>query len=55
MSSSTFPSIVKSADNTPVYKKCLRYEKRNYCAISVLPNLSKIFKNVMYEQISSFF
>ena len=42
-------------DITPVYKKDSRYEKSNYRPISVLPNISKIFENVLYDQISSFF
>ena len=50
ISSSTFPSILTLAD-----KKDSRYEKSNYRPISVLPNLSKIFENVLYDQISSFF
>ena len=55
ISSSTFPSILKLADIIPVYKKDSLYEKSNYRPISVLPNLSKIFENVLYDQISSFF
>ena len=53
--SSTFPSILKLADIIPVNKKNSRYEKNNYQSISVLPNLSKIFENVLYDQIFSFF
>ena len=55
ISSSTFPSILKLADITPVYKEDSRYQESNYQPISALPNLSKIFKNVLYDQISSFF
>ena len=33
----------------PLYKKDSRYEKSNYRSISVLSNLSKIFKNVLYD------
>ena len=55
ITSSTFPSILKLADIIPVYKKDSRYMKSNYRPISVLPNLSKIFENVLYDQISSFF
>ena len=52
ISSSALPSILKLADIIPVYKKDLRYGK-GYCRpISVLPNLSKIFENVLYDQIS---
>ena len=54
-SSSTFPWILKLADITAVYKKDSRYEKGNYRPISFLPNLSKIFENVLYDQIFSFF
>ena len=55
ISSSTSPSTLKLADIIPVYKKDSRYEKSNYQPISVLPNLSKIFENVLCDQISSFF
>ena len=54
-SSSTFPWILKLADITAVYKNDSRYEKGNYRPISFLPNLSKIFENVLYDQIFSFF
>ena len=54
ISSSTFPSILKLSDITSVYKK-IRCEKSNYRPISVLPNLSKILENVLYDQISSCF
>ena len=55
ITSSIFPSILKLADIISVYTKDSRYEKSNYRPISVLPNLSKIFENVLYDQISSFF
>ena len=55
ITSSTFPSILKLADIISVYKKDSRYEKSNYRSISVLLNLSKIFENVLYDEISSFF
>ena len=53
ISSFTFPSILKLADTIPAYKKDSRYEKSNYQPISVLPNLPKIFENVLYDQIFS--
>ena len=57
ISSSTLPSIVKLADIISLYKnkKYSRYEKSNYQSISIVPNLSKIFGNVLYDQSSSFF
>ena len=54
INSSTFPAILKLADMIPVYKRDCQYEKSNYRPISVLPNLSKIFEKVLYDQISSF-
>ena len=55
MSFPTFRSILKLAEITPVYKNDSRYEKSNYQAIIVLPNLSTIFENILYEQIFVFF
>ena len=55
INSLTFPSILKLADIISVYKKDSRYEKSNYRSISVLPNISKIFENVLYDRISSSF
>ncbi len=39
----TFPTLLKKADVTPVYKKNGRLEIGKYHSISVLPCLSKIF------------
>ena len=46
---STFPSVPKLSDTIPVYKKGSRYKKSNGRPISVLPNLSKLFENVLYD------
>ena len=52
---SSFSLNLKLADVTPVYKKDSRNEKSNYRPVSVLSNLSKIFENILYEQIYPFF
>ena len=39
----------------PAYKKNYRNNKANYCPVSILPNLSKVFENILYKQISEFF
>ena len=52
ISSSFFPSILKNYIN---YINHSRHEKSNYQPISALPILSKIFENILYDQISSFF
>ena len=43
----TFPSVLKLADVTPL--------QSNYWPISVLPNQSTIFENILYSQIVPYF
>ena len=47
----TFPSEMKQADITPIFKKDNSTKKKNYRPISVLPSTSKIFERIMYKQI----
>ena len=42
INSSNFLSVLKSADVTPMHKKDLCYQP-----VSVLPNPSKIFENIL--------
>ena len=51
---SEFPSILKLANITPVFKKGDRNSKENYRPVSILSNISKIFEQCMFRQISSF-
>ena len=48
----TFPSTLKQADITPVYKKDERTDKGNYRPVSMLPSVSKLFERTMHDQIS---
>ena len=41
---SIFPSDVKLADVTPVYKKKSKNSKDNYRPVSILPNISSIYE-----------
>ena len=50
-----FPSSMKLANITPVFKKDDRTDKSNYRPISILPKLSKIFETCIYNQPSVFF
>ena len=50
-----FPSSMKLANITPVFKKDDRTDKSNYRPISILPNLSKVFEKCIYNQLSIFF
>ena len=51
---STFPSILKNANITPVSKKGYRGSKENYRPVSILPVISKIFEILLCKQITIF-
>ena len=44
---SKFPNSLKLAEVTPAYKKDGTIDKKNYRPISILPSLSKIFKDIL--------
>ena len=50
-----FPSCLKMANVTPVYRKENRSDKDSYRSVSILPNLSKIFERCLGKQIFTFF
>ena len=50
----TFPSILKHANITPVFKKGYKGSKHNYRPVSILPVISKIFKKLLCKQITVF-
>ena len=47
-----FPSNLKNADVTPVFKKNNPLNKENYRPVSVLPIFSKVFEKLMQNQIN---
>ena len=46
---------MKYADVTPIHKEDDKTDKTNYCPISILPNLSKVYERLTYNQISPYF
>ena len=50
-----FPNPLKEAIVTPIHKKGERSLKDNYRPVSILPTISKVFENSMYEQIYFYF
>ena len=48
--SSNFPSHLKKATITPIFKKKDRDNVENYRPVSILPSLSKIYERSMYIQ-----
>ena len=55
LSCSTFPTGMKYADVTPIHKEDNKTDKTNYRSISILPNLSKVYERLMYNQIYPYF
>ena len=53
--SKVFPSSLKKADITPVYKKDEKFLKNNYRPVSILPSVSKIYERCIYDQINDYF
>ena len=51
---SEFPSILKLANITPVFEKGDRNSKENYRPVNIPSNISEIFEQCMFCQISSF-
>ena len=49
-----FPDILKKAKVMPVFKKDGMNGKRNYCPVSTLSNLSKVFEKLIYSQINTY-
>ena len=47
-----FPTNLKNADVTPVFKKNNPLNKENYRPVSVLPAISKVFEKLMQNQIN---
>ena len=50
-----FSDHLKTANVTPIFKKDSRTDKKNYRPVSILPNLSKIYERLIYNQLSKFF
>ena len=55
LSCSTFPAAMKYAEVTPIHKKDDKTDKENYCPISIMPDLSKVYERLMYNQIYPYF
>lgn len=52
---SLFPTALKRAEITPIFKKGDNLKKENYRPVSVLPCVSKIFEGVIIDQLTQYF
>ena len=50
----TFPSELKLAEVTPVFKKFDCINKENYRPVSLLSHMSKVFERILYNQLNDF-
>ena len=48
-----FPGNLKNADVITIHEKEERTSKENYCPVSLLPLITKLFERDMYNQILS--
>ena len=55
INTSSYPSLSKRANITPVHKKDSKSEKNNYRPVSILSNISKVYERIMFKQMSEFF
>ena len=53
--SSCFPSELKNANVTPVFKKKGQSDVENYSPISILPIFSEVYERCMYDQMYEYF
>ena len=49
-----FPTSLKLANITPVYKKGSKNSKENYRPVSILPNISKTYERCFFKPISNY-
>ena len=54
MLSSQYPNGIKYADVTTVFRTDNKSDKSNYRPIRILPNLSKVYEQIMQNQIYSY-
>ena len=55
LSKETFPSQLKMAQVTPIFKKDDPFIPKNYRPVSILPTLSKIYERLLGNQLTSHF
>ena len=49
-----FPDELKLAEVIPLFKKADPFDKSNYCPVSLLSHMSKVFERIIYNQINEY-
>ena len=55
LESAVFPTTLKQAEVSPIFKKGDPLLKGNYRPVSILTSISKIFEKIIHEQLSDYF
>ena len=55
INTSSYSSLLKRSDITPVHRKDSKSAKNNYRRVSVLSNISKLYKRIMFKQVPQYF
>ncbi len=55
IASCNFPSDLKMAEVSPIFKKDDRKNKEKYRSISILPASSKAFECIIFDQLTNYF
>lgn len=50
-----FPAVLRLDDITPVSEKGSKTSKEYFGPVSILPNVSKIFERILFQQVFSYF
>ena len=50
-----FPTSLKLANITPIYKKGSKNSKENYRPVSILPNIQKMYERCLFKLLSNYF
>ena len=49
-----FPNLLQQANITSPFRKAYRSSKENYCPVSILPVIAKIFEKLLRKQVALF-
>ena len=55
INTSSYQSLLKRKDVTPVHEKDSKKKKNNYRHVSILSNISNVYERIMFKQMSKFF
>ena len=55
INTSSYSSLLKRADITPVHKKDSKNKENNYRPVSILSNISKLYERIMFKQMLEYF